>query len=139
MRIIISGCNRLLPEDAMQRVAVQQSRGVSSPPGAAARPIALPDCGRAASSFAWSERAAAYDATAGRWIARPSATSAAAGAAAELRHTSEPTLRRSPPVVTSPAGPTATGHFFHEVVEAFTVVGGLAAFGLLAGFFWVLA
>ena len=134
MRMLVTGINRDIPINAMQCIA-SSTRGASSPPSAAAR--LAPE--RAASFAAWSSRAASYDATAERWIARPSRVSRDAGAAAELRQASESTVRRSPPFETRPAGPTAAGRFFQEVAEAVTVACGLAVFGALAFFFLVLA
>jgi hypothetical protein len=82
-----------------------------------------------------------FDATAGRWIVPPPGMTPGAGAAAGLRPTPEQTrsFPNSQPLQ-SPAVPlSAAGHWQEAVVDCVTMVLGLVVFGLVAGFFLVLA
>lgn len=130
---------------------------------AAARPVVLPDRGRAAplsSHRALSGcargnlarpstgRAPLFDATAGRWLNTPSAMMADAGAAAELRNTCDEDRNHPARFAKhnltdkSPAAPpthTAAGRLLRHAVEALTVALGLMVFGVVAGFLMVLA
>jgi hypothetical protein len=118
---------------------------------AAARPVVLPQRGRAAPPVLSPVRsylpargnlggsalraAPLFDATAERWIVPPSRMTRESGAAAELRHSDET------PCLESPAGslaPSPAGHL-EAISEVLKMVFGLTVFGLIAGFFLVLA
>ena len=94
----------------------------------AARPFVLPDRGRAAPH---------YDATAERWVVSPSSMMEDAVAPADQGSTSfvHSSLKLVSPVASNPAGET----FREKALEVFTVAMGLTVFGLIAGFFLVLA
>lgn len=78
-----------------------------------------------------------YDCTAERWLDEPhSGTTPDSGAAADLRFTKQ---SRNTLSVASPVVPHATGHLREAVIDAATTVLGLLVFGLIAGFFLVLA
>lgn len=150
MRILITGRNHTIPVDAMQSVADPRTLGVSFPPAAACpssarveRADLLLAGGRAASFLPGREPQLAprfgdgafhYDATAGRWIVPPPGMKPGAGAAADLRHTQAAHSRSSARPLTGADERTP-----HPVVEALTVATGLTVFGLIAGFFLVLA
>lgn len=80
----------------------------------AARPSILPDRGRAATSSRMTRES---------------------GAAADLRSPKTQTRPAVPRALLTPAGRA----FLHEALEVFTVALGLTVFGLVAGFFLVLA
>lgn len=114
----------------------------------AARPVVLPQRGRAAlpsfppqassslarGNLAFSRHgkmAPLFDATAERWIVQPSGTTPDAVAPADQACPIHPH--------TSPAAvPSAAGTFLHAAAEAFTVALGLTVFGLVAGVLLVL-
>lgn len=162
-RIIIAAVNNRFPRDAAQSCGayLQMPRpDLAWGLEAAARSVVLPtreraapinsltrrtgsQAGNLASSLRWDE-APSYDATAERWIRRPSTTMVDAGGAAVLRQIVESSRQpknRSPQ--TDCDGPVdgsnhATG-FIHHAVEAATVLLGLATFGSIAFVLMLLA
>lgn len=151
MRILITGRNHTIPADAMQSAVVPATQQVSLPTCAAACPSSarveradlLLAGGRAASFLPgrkpqlaprFGDGAFIFDATAGRWIVSPPGTTPGAGAAADLRHTQAAQTRPAKSLAPRPAGRAP-----HPVVEALTVALGLTVFGLVAGFFLVIA
>ena len=159
-RIIISASNNRFPRDAAQSCGAylnQMPRPVR-PWGleAAARSVVLPTCERAAlsqssparrlpargnlaSSLRWDE-APSYDATAERWIRRPSTTMVDADAVAAPRHfvakvNRNPKVHIVPPQTDreSPAdGSNLAAGLAYHFVEVATVIGGMTVFGAIA-------
>lgn len=134
-RVIIAGNNRAFPADAAQSCAAYLNKmSRPSPPcglEAAARSVVLPEDERAASF--------AYDLTAGRWIVPPpSLAKRDAGASAEPMQFLEPchTQRSHTQTHTDlrrPArGSNHTAGLISAAVEIATVVGGMAAFSVIA-------
>lgn len=119
----------------------------------AARPVVLPQHGRAAPSFLpprvsgsargnsapprFGDGAFVFDATEGRWISRPSSMTEDAVAPADQEHSE---MRHYPfPTLPSPAAvPSAAGRFLREAVEVISFAAGMTVFGLIAAFFLVM-
>lgn len=154
-RLILIARNRAFPTLSGARspspVALEAAASVVLPANGAAaalpRAVIPPQARNWVHSAEW---APSYDATAEQWISPPSRMTRDAGAAADLRcalPTEEPThtpvlLKCFGPSASSPAAdpqPHAAGHLLRSAVEVFTVALGLTVFGLIAGFFLVLA
>lgn len=116
--------------DRQDRAAANQS----SPPARR-----LPARGNLASSLRWDE-APSYDATAERWIRRPSTTMVDADAVADPRHfvakvNRNPKVHTVPPQTDreSPAdGSNHAAGLAYHFVEVATVIGGMTVFGAIA-------
>lgn len=155
-RIIIAGRNNRFPRDAAQSCGAYLNQmprpDLAWGLEAAARSVVLPTRERAApiisrprrtgsqagnlASFPSWDEAPYYDATAERWIRRPSTTMVDADAVAVPRHFVESSRQKNRSPQTDCDGPVdgsnhATG-FIHHAVEVATVLLGLATFGSIA-------
>lgn len=82
-----------------------------------------------------------FDATHDVWIIPPSGMTPVAGAAADLRHaTAQHSSRRGSSLECDPAAsPSLAAGRLETVVDVLTTALGLTVFGLIAGFFLVMA
>lgn len=121
-RLIVTGKNNQMPALSRSTACVAH----------AARPVVLPQRGRAAPSFAYE-----FDATDEQWISLPSGMTPDAVAPADQGSTTfvHSSLKLVSPVVSNPAGET----FRETALEVFTVAMGLTVFGAVAAFFLILA
>jgi hypothetical protein len=134
-----------------ERNAVAPRSALSAGAAHAARPVVLPQHGRAAPHVLSPVRppkpargnlggsalraAPLFDATAERWVVPPSTIMVDAGAA-DLRVTPISTHDTLP----SPAAvPSAAGRFLREAVEVVSFAAGMTVFGLVAAVFLVMA
>ena len=137
-RIIWIGKNSQMavaPRSATSAGVTPAARLVVLPRGRAALPSLpparlLPSRGNWRSSPA--EGAPLFDATADKWIVPPSGMTPDAGASADPGHTSVSTLP-------SPAGDPPPAGRLEVVMDVVTTALGLTVFGLIAGFFLVMA
>lgn len=122
-RILISSRNDQFPN-------LSQTRGPASPVSGHG------NSAPAVSPAMLSAGAVSYDATAERWISRPSDSKSVAGGAAELR---QPRLHRHTSDNRPVSSPEGAGHFLPVVMDAVTVLMAVIVFGALAWFCLVLA